>query len=91
MHFTSLAPYETSTAVDVICKNYNRVLDTQEIDAFILVFVFIHCLFCIYPFNGRNGRMSRLLTTLLLYRLGYFNRNVVKEGTFICKKSRNGN
>ena len=33
--------------------------------------VFIHDFLCIHPFNDGNGRMSRLLTTLLLYQNGY--------------------
>ena len=69
--FTPLAPYATPAAVDAICESYNRVIDTQEIDALILIPVFIHDFLCIHPFNDGNGRMSRLLTTLLLYRSGY--------------------
>ena len=34
--------------------------------------VFIHDFLCIHPFNDGNGRMSRLLTTLLLYRSGFY-------------------
>ena len=34
--------------------------------------VFIHDFLCILPFNDGNGRMSRLLTTLLLYRCGFY-------------------
>ena len=33
--------------------------------------IFIHDFLCIHPFLDGNGRMSRLLTTLLLYRCGY--------------------
>jgi Fic family protein len=69
--FTPLAPYETPTAIDAICKSYNRMIDTQEIDVLLLIPVFIHDFLCIHPFNDGNGRMSRLLTTLLLYRSGY--------------------
>lgn len=69
--FTPLPPYETSEAVDRICKSYSRVLDSQEIDPLILIPAFIHDFLCIHPFNDGNGRMSRLLTTLLLYRSGY--------------------
>ena len=47
------------------------MIDTQEIDPLILIPVFIHDFLCIHPFNDGNGRMSRLLTTLLLYRCGY--------------------
>ena len=69
--FTPVASYETSAAVNAICESYNRMIDTQEIDALILIPVFIHDFLCIHPFNDGNGRMSRLLTTLLLYRSGY--------------------
>ena len=69
--FTPLPPYETPEAIDMICASYNRVLDTQEIDPLILISVVIHDFLCVHPFNDGNGRMSRLLTTLLLYRSGY--------------------
>ncbi|MCM1364277.1 MAG: Fic family protein [Faecalibacterium sp.] len=70
--FTPLAPYETPTAIDDICESFNHVIDTQEIDPLILIPIFIHDFLCIHPFSDGNGRMSRLLTILLLYRSGYF-------------------
>lgn len=69
--FTLLPPYETPAAIDAICESYNRILDAKDVDALILIPVFIHDFLCIHPFNDGNGRMSRLLTTLLLYRCGY--------------------
>lgn len=69
--FTPLAPYETPSAIEAICESYNHMIDTQDIDALLLIPVFIHDFLCIHPFNDGNGRMSRLLTTLLLYRSGY--------------------
>ncbi len=69
--FTPLAPYETPAAIEEICESYNRMVAVQEIDALLLIPVFIHDFLCIHPFNDGNGRMSRLLTTLLLYRSGY--------------------
>lgn len=69
--FTPFPPYETPEAIDMICDSCNRVLDTKEIDPLILIPVVIHDFLCVHPFNDGNGRMSRLLTTLLLYRSGY--------------------
>lgn len=69
--FTPLAPYETPAAMNAICESYNRMTATQELDVLLLIPVFIHDFICIHPFNDGNGRMSRLLTTLLLYRSGY--------------------
>lgn len=69
--FTPLPPYETPTAIKAICDSYNRIIAAQDIDALLLIPVFIHDFLCIHPFNDGNGRMSRLLTTLLLYRSGY--------------------
>lgn len=70
--FTPLAPYETPDALDRICEEYNRVIGNMELEPLIAISVFIHDFLCIHPFNDGNGRMSRLLTTLLLYRNGFY-------------------
>ena len=70
--FTPLAPYETPAALDRLCAEYNRVIGNMELEPLIAIPVFIHDFLCIHPFNDGNGRMSRLLTTLLLYRNGFF-------------------
>ena len=70
--FTPLAPYETPEAIDRICEEYNRVIGNFELEPLIAIPVFIHDFLCIHPFNDGNGRMSRLLTTLLLYRSKFF-------------------
>ena len=66
------APYETPKALDKICEEYNRVIGNMEVEPLTTIPVFIHNFLCIHPFNDRNGRMSRLLTTLLLYRKGFY-------------------
>ncbi len=71
VRFTPLAPFETPEAVDSICESYNRAIDSSAIDPLLLIPVFITDFLCIHPFNDGNGRMSRLLTTLLLYKSGY--------------------
>lgn len=70
--FTPVAPYETPEALDRICEEYNRVIGNAELEPLIAIPVFIHDFLCIHPFNDGNGRMSRLLTTLLLYRSGFY-------------------
>lgn len=69
--FTPLAPYETTEALDQICTEYNRVVGNGEVEPLLAIPIFIHDFLCIHPFNDGNGRMSRLLTTLLLYRSGF--------------------
>ena len=70
--FTPLAPYETPDALDRLCEEYNRVIGNMELEPLIAIPIFIHDFLCIHPFNDGNGRMSRLLTTLLLYRNGFY-------------------
>lgn len=70
--FTPLAPYETPEALETICEEYNRVIGNLEVEPLIVIPIFIHDFLCIHPFNDGNGRMSRLLTTLLLYRSGFY-------------------
>lgn len=70
--FTPLAPYENPEALDKICEEYNRVIGNMEVEPLIVIPIFVHDFLCIHPFNDGNGRMSRLLTTLLLYRNGFY-------------------
>ena len=70
--FTPLSPFETPDALDIICEEYNRVIGNMEVDPLIMIPVFIHDFLCIHPFNDGNGRVSRLLTTLLLYQSGFY-------------------
>lgn len=70
--FTPLEPFETPEALERLCTEYNRVIGNMEVEPLIATAVFIHDFLCIHPFNNGNGRMSRLLTTLLLYRNGFY-------------------
>ena len=70
--FTPLPPFETPEALDRICEEYNKVIGNMELEPLIAIPIFIHDFLCIHPFNDGNGRMSRLLTTLLLYRSGFY-------------------
>ncbi len=83
--FTPLDPFETPVALDKICDEYNRVIGNNELEPLIAIPVFIHDFLCIHPFNDGNGRMSRLLTTLLLYRNGFYVGKYISLETKIAK------
>ena len=70
--FTPLEPYETEEALERICEEFNRAVGNMELEPLLAIPIFIHDFLCIHPFNDGNGRMSRLLTTFLLYRNGFF-------------------
>lgn len=69
--FKPLEPYKTSEAIDSLCNEYDKAINKYNIDPLIVIPIFIHDFLCIHPFNDGNGRISRLLTLLLLYRSGY--------------------
>ena len=69
--FTPLEPYETPDAVASLCETFRNELNRGIIDPLILIPCFVLDFLCIHPFNDGNGRMSRLLTLLLLYKSGY--------------------
>jgi Fic family protein len=71
VRFTPLPPYETEAAINAICRSYEQTLSLEKVDSLILIPAFIVDFLCIHPFNDGNGRMSRLLTLLLLYQNGY--------------------
>ncbi len=71
VRFQPVASWETSTAMEQLCERYNAICDSGKYDPLLMIPVFILDFLCIHPFNDGNGRMSRLLTLLLLYRAGY--------------------
>ena len=70
--FTPLVLYETAPAIENLCETFNKAIEDGRVDPLILIPVFVHDFLCIHPFRDGNGRMGRLLTTLLLYRSGYY-------------------
>lgn len=69
--FTPVAPFETPEAMEGLCNAYERAISSEMLDSLLLIPAFICDFLCIHPFNDGNGRMSRLLTLLLLYQNGY--------------------
>lgn len=71
IRFTPLSAVETSIAIEKLCKNYNELVNNETCDLLVLIPIFILDFVSIHPFNDGNGRMSRLLTLLLLYKANY--------------------
>lgn len=71
IRFTPLSPVETPIAIEELCNSYNEIIRKGEIDPLLVIPIFILDFVSIHPFNDGNGRMSRLLTLLLLYKAGY--------------------
>ena len=72
VRFQPVPAWETSEAMDTLCGAFRDALADSELDSLILIPMFILDFLCIHPFNDGNGRMSRLITLLLLYQSGYF-------------------
>ena len=69
IRFKPVPAWETSESLDALCVAYKEA--KNEADSLILMSMFILDFLCIHPFNDGNGRMSRLLTLLLLYQSGF--------------------
>lgn len=83
--FTPLDPFETPMAMENLCEEYNRIIGDGKVDPLLVIPIFIHDFLCIHPFLDGNGRMSRLLTTLLLYRNGYYVGRYISLEAIISK------
>lgn len=71
VRFVPMESWQTPEAMEMICQALNDALGDPQIDALLVIPLFILDFLCIHPFSDGNGRMSRLLTLLLLYRSGY--------------------
>lgn len=71
VRFRPVPAWETASAIEELCKAFDAAMSAGQADPLVLIPMFILDFLCIHPFNDGNGRMSRLLTLLLLYRAGY--------------------
>ena len=71
LRFKPIAAWETPDAMKNLCDAFDKAVEEGKVDLLILIPMFVLDFLCIHPFNDGNGRMSRLLTLLMLYRSGY--------------------
>lgn len=71
IRFQPVPAWETPEAMTMLSDAFYEALGSEDMDPLLLIPMFILDFLCIHPFNDGNGRMSRLLTLLLLYRSGY--------------------
>jgi Fic family protein len=69
--FVPVSARETPYFMEETCKLFNRLWNEDKISKLILIPSFILDFLCIHPFTDGNGRISRLLTTLLLHKSCY--------------------
>ena len=70
VRFKPIEAWMTPNAMDELCDAYNDAI-SKGIDPLLIIPMFIIDFLCIHPFSDGNGRMSRLLTLLLLYKADY--------------------
>lgn len=87
IRFRPVSVLETPEALDALCDAYNDA--KNDVDPLILTSMFILDFLCIHPFNEGNGRMSRLLTLLLLYQSGFFVGKYVSVEKIIEESKKN--
>lgn len=71
VRFQPVAAWETPDSVDKLCEAYNNAIARTDADPLLIIPMFVLDFLCIHPFRDGNGRMSRLLTLLLLYKSEY--------------------
>ena len=84
VRFEPLAAWETPRVVEELCQEYREAVKAPSLDPLLLIPMFILDFLCIHPFSDGNGRMSRLLTLLLLYRAGFLVGQYVSIEQTIC-------
>ena len=71
VRFKPISPANVSENMEQLVLAYYDARQNSEISPLLLIPCFILDFLCIHPFTDGNGRVSRLLTVLLLYLSGY--------------------
>lgn len=69
--FETSSPFETPRMMQDLVEWTGRQLELKRLHPLIVIAIFIVVFLAIHPFQDGNGRLSRILTTLLLLRAGY--------------------
>jgi Fic family protein len=69
--FQTASPFDTPRLTGELVEWLNSEIDTDRLHPLIVVAIFVVVFLEIHPFQDGNGRLSRVLTTLLLLRTGY--------------------
>ncbi|MDZ7575807.1 MAG: DUF977 family protein [Pseudotabrizicola sp.] len=69
--FETASPFDTPARMAELVEWYNTALAEGELHPLLLIGIFVVIFLEIHPFQDGNGRLSRVLTTLLLLRAGY--------------------
>ncbi len=69
--FETASPFETPQRMRDLVEWAQAALETRSLHPLLVIGVFTVVLLAIHPFQDGNGRLSRILTALLLLRCGY--------------------
>lgn len=71
VRFCPPSAFETPNLVKALCDQYNDAFNARKIPPLLLCGAFVFDFVSIHPFNDGNGRMSRLLMLLTMYKSGF--------------------
>jgi Fic family protein len=69
--FETASPFDTPREMEKLVGWLNQTIENKTIHPLLIIAVFVVCFLAVHPFQDGNGRLSRILTTLLLLRSGY--------------------
>jgi len=71
LRFVPVSAGKTPAAIESLCRGYRAAGDEERVPTLLIVATFVLDFLCIHPFRDGNGRVSRLLTSLLLQSQGF--------------------
>lgn len=69
--FKTASPFDTPRLMTELLEWYRAQRDSQTMHPLLAISIFIVTFLAVHPFEDGNGRLSRILTTLLLLQAGY--------------------
>ena len=69
--FETATPFDTPTEMEELVKWASKATEEEAMHPLLIIAVFSVVFLAIHPFQDGNGRLSRILTTLMLLRMGY--------------------